>query len=484
MGILTGSMTFGAYNNTALAQDGDASLWMQDYSLSVNINYKDFSLKARALDHTQGSAYGINLSLPKDKDRLKLPSYYLELGYSKNISDFQVDIKAGAKYDVFDSKAKLGPDGVNFMDYPKYVNSGGAIDNPVTFNDGIFGEHLATQLTLYQSSYLKYSGIDKHELTAGYRVINEKTLEMTSKLSNWTTGDPALVNYTDTFPFFDKDAKRDIEIFSLQDEYQYSDALSFIYGFNYEVTSSQDAGFEPRISMVYQFDSNDIFKAMYSRSHRNPSWQEMFTKNNAARVGNPYLRPEKVDAFEAAFIKKFSMDSYLQTNIFYLINKDQIYNSATAPQYKNAMNSDIYGCEVEFKGHLTSMDKLYLNYSYVMGSSKIKETGENVPLTSVSHHLAKGYYIYNINDNLSLSGVAKFVSSKDRAYNDTRDRLKAYSTLDTTLKYKSVKYNYDIMLSVKNVFDADVRYASAVKTYTEDYRQERRNFLITIKKEF
>lgn len=119
-----------------------------------------------------------------------------------------------------------------------------------------------------------------------------------------------------------------------------------------------------------------------------------------------------------------------------------------------------------------------------MGSSKIKETGENVPLTSVSHHLAKGYYIYNINDNLSLSGVAKFVSSKDRAYNDTRDRLKAYSTLDTTLKYKSIKYDYDIMFSVKNVFDADVRYASAVKTYTEDYRQERRNFLITIKKEF
>ena len=472
------------YNNYNLSQNGDAPVWLKDYSLSLNLKYKDFSLKGRALDHTQGSSYGINLSLPQDKDRLKLPSYYLELGYNKNINDYHVDIKAGIKYDAFDSKAKLGPDGENFMDYPKYVKSGGTINNSVTFPNGINGEHIAKQRTLYQSSYLKYSGFDQHIITTGYRLLKEDTIDMVSKLSNWTTGDVALVDYTNTFPFFNKNAKRDIQIFSMQDEFQYSDNLSFIYGFNYEQTSYEDAGLEPRISMVYQKDRENIFKAIYSRAHRNPSWQEMFTANNAARVGSTGLAPEKVDAFELAYIKKFSSDTYLQTNLFYLLNKDQIYNSASDPIYKNVLDTDIYGVELEYKGNISSSDKLYLNYSYVTGTSKIKATGVNTSLSNVAHHMAKGYYIYNINNTLSISSIVKYVSEKKRISGDTRGKAKAYTTLDSTISYKNVKYDTTVMLSVKNIFDADVRYPSAPKTYIEDYRQEGRNFLIAIKKEF
>lgn len=483
-GLATGNLSIPALaiDNSALSQDGDAPLWIKDYSLSTNITYKNFYLKARALDHTQGSAYGINLALPQQSNRVKLPNYYLELGYNTNINDYALDIKAGVKYDAFDSHAKLAPDGLNYIDAIalKYSNTYIARNFP----DGIYAQHYALQRTLYQSSYLKYSGIDRHTVTAGYRMLKEETIDMKTKMSDWSSGNAALVDYTKLRPFLDETASRETYIFSFQDEFQYNYNLSFIYGFNYETTSYQDAGFEPRVSMVYQLDSNDIFKAMYSRSHRNASWQEMFVQNNSVKVGNPNLRPEKVDAFEAAYIKKFSPDTYLQTNLFYLLNKDQIYNSTSTPEYKNAMNTDIYGGELEYKGHITSLDKLYLNYSYVTGTSKIKETGESTPLTNVSHHLARAYYIYNINDALALSGVAKYVSAKDRVSGDTRENLKAYSTLDATLSYKNVKYNYDVMFSVKNIFDADVRYASPNNSYIEDYRQEKRNFLITLRKEF
>ena len=482
-GLATGNLSIPALaiDNSSLSQDGDAPLWIKDYSLSTKITYKDFYLKARALDHTQGSAYGINLALPQQSDRVKLPNYYLELGYNTDINDFALDIKAGVKYDAFDSKTKLAPDGLNYIDAIAYKY--GAII-PRTFTDGIYAEHYALQRTLYQSSYLKYNGIDRHTLTAGYRALKEETIDMKTKNSDWSTGNATLIDYTKTRPFLDETAKRETYIFSFQDEYQYNYNLSFIYGFNYETTSYQDAGFEPRVSMVYQLDSGNIFKAMYSRSHRNASWQEMFVQNNSVKVGNPNLRPEKVDAFETAYIKKFSTDSYLQANLFYLINKDQIYNSTSTPEYKNAMNTNIYGGELEYKGHITSADKLYMNYSYVTGTSKIKDTGESTPLANVSHHLAKAYYIYNISDAIALSGVAKYVSAKDRASDDIRKKLKAYSTLDATLSYKNVKYDYDVMFSVKNIFDADVRYASPNNSYIEDYRQERRNFLITLRKEF
>ena len=482
-GYSQGSMSIpGLYDNTGLSQNGDAPVWLKDYSLSLNLKYKDFTLKGRYLDHTQGSSYGINLSLPQDEDRLKLPSYYLELGYDKQINDFHIDVKAGAKFDAFDSQAKLAPDGLVFMDLYQY-SIDKSIDT-VSFPNGIYGEHLAKQRTLYQSSYLTYTGIDKHIITTGYRILQEETIEMVSKLSNWTTGDAELVDYTDSFPFFNEDAKRDIQIFSLQDEFQYSDKLSFIYGFNYEQTSYKDAGFEPRVSMVYQQDFKNIFKAIYSRAHRNPSWQEMFTANNSARVGSTDLEPEKVDAFELAYIRKLSSDSYIQTNLFYLINKDQIYNSATDPLYRNAVDTDIYGLELEYAGHVTSSDKFYLNYSYVTGTTHIKDTGVNTHLTNVAHHLAKGYYIYNINSALALSGIAKYVGAKDRVADDTRDKIPAYTTLDTTLNYQNQKYDFDVTLSLKNIFDAKVVYPSPPNTYTEDYTQEGRTFLLTLKKEF
>ncbi len=482
-GYSQGSMSIpGLFDNTGLSKNGDAPLWLKDYSLNLNLRYKDFSLKGRILEHTQGNAYGINLSLPEDGGRVKLPSYYLEAGYNRKINDYTIDIKGGVKYDAFDSKDKLAPDGLTFMDMVQYDTDHTV--NSVTFPDGVYGEHYALQRTLYQSSYLKYDGINNHVVTTGYRFVKEETIEMSSKLSNWATGDVALVDYTEIYPFFDKNAKRDTLIFSLQDEYRFSDDLNFIYGFNYEQTSNKDAGFEPRVSVVYQANLENIYKAMYSRSHRNPSWQEMYTMNNHSRVGNDNLEPEKVDAFELAYIRKFLSDTYVQTNLFYLFNKDQIYHSAIDPEYKNVVDTDIYGFEVEYKGHISSVDRLYLNYAYVTGSSEIKDVKESESLSNIAHHLVKGYYIYNLDNDLSLSSVVKYVSSKERASGDTRKKVPAYTTVDTTLNYKNPKYDYTLMLSIKNIFDAGVTYPSLPNTYIEDYVQEGRNFLISVRKEF
>jgi len=456
--------------NVGLSQSGEVPLWLDEYSLGLNLQYKEFSLKARMLQHKQGSAYGINLALPQESDRVKLPNYYTELGYTKKINDFHIDIKAGIKYDAFDSKAKLGPDDVNL--------------SGVVFLDGVYGENYAKQRVLYQSSYVKYSGLQKHSIILGYRVTQEKTVDMSSKLSNRATGDAALVDYTNTLPFFDKDAHRNVFAPSLQDAYDINDKLSVLYGVNYEQTSYKDAGFEPRVSFVYRKDFKNIFKAIYSCSHRNPSWQEMFTQNNSARVGSTALEPEKVTSYELAYIKNFSNDAYLQSNVFYLLNKNQIYNSAADPVYKNVGKTDIYGIELEYKGHILPNDELYANYTYVDGRYTVDGVNTDNILPNVAHHLAKGYYIYNFSSYLSLGTTIKYVGSKDRMSTDVRPKVKSYTTLDTSLNYKNIHYNYSVNVSLKNIFDTDVRYPSPPNTYADDYAQERRTFLITLKKSF
>ncbi len=469
------------YDNRYLSRKGDAPLWVKNWNLGITLDYKDFYIKARNNEYTHGSAYGINWYLPDHDDHQDLPSQYFEIGYVKTIDDFTLDLKAGIKNDSWGHKARLGPNGFSFFNYYEYMTEDPAFDitNGTTFQEGL-GRHYAKQRSHYTSEFIRYRGWEDHTITMGHRYLKEETYDTVTKLHDWYTG-VGLTDYSDNLPFFDKDAERETNIFSLQDEYFASDRLSLIYGFSHEKTTLTDPITDPRVSLVYQQDANNIYKLIYSQSHRNPSWQELFTMYNAARWGNPDLDPERVTAYEAAYIRKFSADSYLQANVFKLQNKDQIY-SVTAdpakPTFFNGVGTDIYGTELEYKGNLTPSDQLYLNYSYVAG-----EDNNGDSLANVAHHMAKLCYIYDLSSAISLSGIARHVGAKERLPSDTREKVKAYTKVDTAIRYES-QGGYQLTLSGKNIFNADVRYPAADGYYIDDYRQEGPNFLVTLGKEF
>ena len=485
-GYSQGSMSFEIpgvvnYDNRYLSRNGDASLWLKNWNLGITLDYKDFYLKIRHNDYTHGSAYGINWFLPDKEDHQYLPSQYLEIGYDKTVDDFTVTLKAGIKNDSWGHKARLGPTGLTFFNYYAYMTGDPTFDitNGTTFAD-VIGRHYAKQRSLYSSEFIRYTGWEDHKITFGHRYLKEETYDTVTKITDWYTG-VGVTDYSDDLPFFDKDAFRETNIFSLQDEFYVSDALSLIYGLSYEKTTYTDGMIDPRISLVYQSDRNNIYKLIYSQSHRNPSWQEMFTKYNASRWGNPDLDPERVTAYEASYIHNFTTDSYLQANIFMLQNKDQIYyeaSSPTSPTFFNGTGTDIYGTELEFKGNLTASDQLYISYSYVDG-----EENNGAPLANVAKHMAKAYYIYDLNEALALSSVVRYVGGKERLPSDTRDKVDAYLKVDAAIRYESPDSGYHLSLSVKNIFDADIRYPAEFY-YANDYPQEGRNFMVTFGKEF
>lgn len=469
------------YDNRHLSRKGDASLWIKNWNLGITLDYKDFYLKARNNEYKHGSAYGINWFLPDHDDHQDLPSQYLEVGYDTTIDDLTVTLKAGVKNDSWGHKARLGPNGTTFFNYYDYMKGDAtAIFDATTFSE-MYGRHYAKQRTQYTSEFLRYIGWEDHKITLGHRYLKEETYDTVTKLHNWHTG-VGLADYSDDLPFFDKEAERETNIFSLQDEYFASDRLSLIYGFSHEKTSLTDAITDPRVSLVYQYDAANIYKLIYSESHRNPSWQELFTKYNASRWGNPDLDPERVTAYEAAYIRKFSADSYLQANVFKLQNKDQIYYDTAAPTeptFFNGVGTDIYGMELEYKGNLTPSDQLYLNYSYVDGED---DNGDN--LANVAHHMAKAYYIYDLSEALSLGGTLRHVGPKERLPDDGRNAVKAYTKADLTLRYQNRQDDYHLTLAAKNLGNSDIRYPAADGYYISDYRQEETNFLITFGKEF
>ena len=120
----------------------------------------------------------------------------------------------------------------------------------------------------------------------------------------------------------------------------------------------------------------------------------------------------------------------------------------------------------------------------MQGNYTIEGSQGSNALPNVSHHLAKGFYIYNFGTALSLGTTLRYASAKGRMNGDLRSKVDAYTTLDTALNYKNKKYNYSINLSAKNIFNADVRYSSPSHTYADDYVQERRIFLLSLKKVF
>ena len=100
------------------------------------------------------------------------------------------------------------------------------------------------------------------------------------------------------------------------------------------------AVWEPRVSFVYLMSEQDRLKFFVSKSHRDPSWQELFIMNNQSRRGNTELRPEVVYAYETQYIHQFSQNNTFSFDLFYLQNYDQI-NKLSGNKYQNIGKSKI-----------------------------------------------------------------------------------------------------------------------------------------------
>jgi len=463
---------FYTLNNSQLAKSGDIPLWLENYSLGLNLKYKEFSFKSRLYQYKQGAAFGFNYMIPQDKDSLEFPNHYAELLYKKEFLNFDMVAKFGLKYDGVESRQHLVHDDVTL---PKISNP----KESVVFSNGMYGVHEAKQKIYYHGLDLTYNAIFNHKINLGYYTSKIDTVKVISKITNRDTGKD-LTDYTDTLPFFDKDASRDSFIFTMQDSFNYNDNLKIQYGLNYENNTDIDKQINPKLSLVYKAKHNNIYKLLYASSHRSPSWQEIYTLNNRARVGNKNLKAERIHTFEAAHIKHFSHDSFIQTTLFFLISKNQIHNITQNNQYINCNKENhLHGVELEYKGKLLPNDSIYFNLSYINSQNSYDYT-----LSQVSDILLKGYYIYNLQENLSLAAIAKYSSSKDRLSYDKRDDIPGTTTIDTAFNYKDHKHGYRITFGINNILDKKVVYASKPYTYEDDYATVGRNITLSFEKEF
>ena len=454
-----------AYNES-LSREGDAPLWMRSYMIGAQLKYGLLKFDARTLYNERGSAFGINGALPQPKDHAKFPFSYAQISYEKSFEDWQVHLNGGVKLSAFKSYSLLAPK--KFKD----------VDNPeLDYPDGFYGIHEVNQRQIYQSSYASYTGIESHKFDFGYYISKEKTTKEVTITTDRTDG-VGLVDYSQTLPFTDPHAKRTTWRLFLQDRYRYSEKVTLQAGLNVEKNSNISTQYNPRISAVYQPDAVNVYKIIYSRSIRTPSWQEVYTLNNRARRGNHNLDPEVVNALEAAYIHMFGLDKFIQLNLFYLKNSDQIDNLNDDHQYRNSGSSDIWGATMEYKTIIARVGHLYMNFTWLNGKKS-----DDRPLDNAAHVLAKVTYHMPLSENWSVGAVGRYVGTKKRAWYDyRRDKVPACKVADATISYK--KSGYKVQLSAKNIFDEDIRYPSEPYNYDDDFPAEGRRVMLTLTKAF
>lgn len=457
--------------NKQFSQNGDASLALQNFSLGLALSSGGWSFKSRLLKYNQDAAYGVNYALPGDNDSFKLPRAYFELARTKQWNqDWESEIKLGFLHDAFQLDTRALPPGVI---YPTQSNP----NQYTIYTDGFYSHYETRQQQWYQSGTIRYRGLPGHLISGGWRLGWDKTTYQKTVSTNRDTG-VGLVDYSDTFPFADENARRNSLVLFLEDRYEINDAATLLFGLNFADNSHISPAYNPRFALVYPYSSQRIVKLLYSRSIRSPSWQELYIMNNQARVGNRNLDPEKVDAFEIEHIWSFLNDQHLQFNLFHLINRDQISRNPETHQYQNRNDGKNRGIEIEYRGHLCHSDSLYANYTWQYA------TVNGAPAPYVARHLAKGYYLYRLTPNFSTALHATYISKKRREADDPRDDLDAYIKTDWAVNYFSSYLDAELSMRINNLFDSDIRTPSEPFTYADDYPLGGRTFLLTLKKEF
>lgn len=450
--------------NRALSKSGEAPIKADTGSLGINITNNDFSVIARALKYHMGGAFGSFYALSDEAAKESGTPFFIEARYAPKLNEkLSLELKASYLEDGGEGASTALPAG--------YTD----IRLGTVFSNGLYADLALKQRAYRASVSAGYYGFLNNSLKFGLSYSNEKNILVKTIYTNLYTG-VGLMDYGDSFAFFDKNAKRESVKIFLNDSVNLSDKMAFTIGATTEKADGFDRKLAYRASLVYEASSVDILKFMLSSAYRLPSWQELYSMNNPVRMGNKNLKPEVVKGAEIQYIKKLSSEDTASVNLFALQNKYQIRKvfDGAAFRYENICNPVIRGGEAELRKNIGLADFLFANYSYARGDCDGRQTAASAT------HMLKGGYIKELGYGASVGGSFVYVGEKARSRDDDREKTSPHLTADFTLNYDAPGKKWGASAGVKNIADALVLSPSERLTYEADYPSPGRFFFLKL----
>ncbi len=355
------------------------------------------------------------------------------------------------------------------------------------YTDGLLGNPETENRTLGGEITTNYVLAD-HLLTVGanYEKIQQVNSKHTTNFNPNTYAPLGSVQDISVWGNWIQDANREIWAVYLQDVWGITENASLTAGVRHDDYSNFGGTTNPRIGFVWEFRKDFTIKLLYGSAFRAPTFTELYSINNPAEIGNPDLKPEKIDTYEAG-IEYLFLDNYtLRLNYFYNYINDLITlgpkpSPTEAAPYINQGKVKIDGVEAELVFDFAKGNYGYINCSYQ--NPKDGDTDERVPdvpnwRANTGLNLGLIKYL-NANVNVSWTG------ERPRAVGDYRSDLSSTTIVDLILIAKKFYKTFEIKGSVHNLFDEDYRDPSPYPAKViNDYPTNGRTFLMEVRYTF
>ena len=313
------------------------------------------------------------------------------------------------------------------------------------FPNGLIGNPDKWERHLRFNTSAAYAGLEKHKLRLGMGTQGDN-LYRTEETNNFSGG--AVVSAT---PFLLPHSRRVNYVYA-QDEWNFTQDWYLTAGVRHDRYSDFGSTTNPRLALVWETAYNLTSKLLYGRAFRPPSFSELYNRNNPVLIGNPNLKPEKIESLELAFAWQAARTLQANLNLFRYRMKD-IMRPDISVVVQNSGQQNGQGFETELVWDVRPSLRLSGNYAYQhsVDIATDRDAG-NAP----RHHL------YARSDWSFMPGWTwntqlNYVADRKREPSDARPDIADYHTVDVTLRNQKRSSDWDVAFSVRNLLDADAR---------------------------
>jgi len=305
-----------------------------------------------------------------------------------------------------------------------------------------------------------YRGLDNHRIHTGIGTLWADLYEVTERKNFNPDFSPkgSVVDVSDdpTEVWMPEEDRTNYYAF-IQDEWQFAQNWQLVSGIRFDDYSDFGNTLNPRAALIWATTDNITTKLLYGRAFRAPSLNELYVANNPVFMGNDELDAETIDTFEIGVSHQITAQLLYGVNLFYYEIDDLInavpMSGLIATQYRNAGQRTGHGGELELTYQVYEDLSLQANYAYQ--TAKDEGTGQSVG--EAPNHQIYTRVDWTVSPQWLLSSQVNWVGKQKRAAGDQREPVSDYTTVDMTLRTRGLWQGLDLSLSVRNVFDEDVR---------------------------
>jgi outer membrane receptor protein involved in Fe transport len=253
-------------------------------------------------------------------------------------------------------------------------------------------------------------------------------------------------------PYLDEEhPEEEISVYA-QDDFRLRSNLSLVAGLRLDWQDLLGKNLSPRLGLVYSPAESTHLKLMYGHAFRLPNAYESYYVSSISNTAANNLKSEHVHTLglevERAFAKKnYILSASLYANRFY--NLIDAKSNPAIGQLPNANSPDVLhsnGVEVQLDAHWPNGIKGQLSYS--LQSSRFFPQGQTA--TDSPRQLAKARLLLPFEKRLSLGLDGWFT---DRLLSISAVELGSYFVANATLLAHDLQKNFDLSLSVYNLFN-------------------------------